>query len=614
MVNMLNKFICLTSVVSLLTTGCIFAEKAESRRATSNADQYIKSKMVSDLEIIKNTFQVKYAPAEWKKVYADWDLNQQIGLAKCKIQMVKNITLKDFHQILVKLFNSTKDYHVGITFFSTEAALLPFRIHSVNGRYFIAWAFQEYCEVVGASLKPGDEILSFNGKTIGQAVQELKDSDFGNPESATDQAYAESALTIRVGSSGNIVPKGVATISIRDSLSGEILFYKLPWLYQPEEINTLSSHLKPKSSPLEEDYLTSKQSLSTHPFFYKDMTTPLYKNYKLALKKQNQALKKFIKIQNEDESESNEGDDDEDTEDCFIGSTKSFIPTLGPVLWETSKHNPFHAYIFLSSEGKKIGYIRIPNYLAIAMDDFLEIINLFEEETDALVVDQVNNPGGNLLYMYGLAAVLADKPLLVPQHRMTLTQEELFFAITTLEEFERIQTDEEAIDLLGKDLAGYPVNYQTAKSILSYLKFIIQEWNEGRAFTYPGFIYGIDYIHPHSRGHYTKPILLLINQLDFSCADFLPAIMQDNKRATLFGTRTAGAGGYVLTHHHPNLFAIQGYSFTGSIAERINLDPIENLGVTPDIVVELTERDLQEGYSDYLQHLQKAVNELSNKH
>ncbi len=52
---------------------------------------------------------------------------------------------------------------------------------------------------------------------------------------------------------------------------------------------------------------------------------------------------------------------------------------------------------------------------------------------------------------------------------------------------------------------------------------------------------------------------MLINEMDMSCADFMPAILQDNKRATLFGSRTAGAGGHVLSFNFPNIHGIADF-------------------------------------------------------
>ena len=100
---------------------------------------------------------------------------------------------------------------------------------------------------------------------------------------------------------------------------------------------------------------------------------------------------------------------------------------------------------------------------------------------------------------------------------------------------------------------------------------------------------------------------MLVNSLDFSCGDFFPAILQDNKRATILGTKTAGAGGYVLETSFLNLQGIAHFSYTGSIAFRLDGQPIENYGVTPDIVYNMTTYDLQNNYGQYTRTIQEAL-------
>ena len=259
-----------------------------------------------------------------------------------------------------------------------------------------------------------------------------------------------------------------------------------------------------------------------------------------------------------------------------------------------------------------IGYVRIPHYMMDerAALEFSEIINLFEKSTDALVIDQLNNPGGNGIFMYAIAAMLADKPLFVPKERMMITQEEVYSAWVNEEEFDEIENDQDAINKLGETIYGYPVDYELTKQVSSYFKFIMTEWSQGRHFTEAEYFLGIDKIKPHPWGHYSKPILFMVNNLAFSCGDFTPAILQDSKRATIFGTKTAGAGGAVSGHSFPNLFGIEDYSFTATIAERLDLSPIENLGITPDIEARLTENDLENGYLDYVEKIHKAVKKI----
>jgi C-terminal processing protease CtpA/Prc len=145
--------------------------------------------------------------------------------------------------------------------------------------------------------------------------------------------------------------------------------------------------------------------------------------------------------------------------------------------------------------------------------------------------------------------------------------------------------------------------------MVDYSYKIIQEWAAGRRLTDPLDLYGIDEIVP-TRYKYKKPILVLINELDFSAGDFFPATLQDNGRAKLLGTRTAGAGGYVLRFGFPNLSAIKTFSLTASLAERSDKDPIENLGVTPDVKYEISPEDLEFNYGPYKMKIIENLEEM----
>lgn len=547
----------------------------------SLTNQYTKDKMKSDLDFIRNTFSVHYAPAQWKAKYSGWDLETEISKAKERIQNSDKIGVRDFQKIVRDFFKSTKDYHVSVYFQSTESASLPFRIKGAHGRYFFTYINYRHLSSLAFPISPGDELISIDGKPTEQVINELRDREIGYATDSTDRAFAEMFLTNRHGLLGHIVPKGPVLIQVKSAFTGTVSSYQLIWKYNPEKI---TDGFWAKGTD------TKPQGLKA--FLNKSMMSPVYE----------QLLKAFELTNNEDQ-ELKEGE---------LGNRKSFVPYLGKIWWVTNDESPYHAYIFENEEKKLIGYIRIPHYSAdeIEAQEFARIIDLFQDRTEALVIDQVNNPGGFFFYMYALASMLTDQPLITPKHHIAITQNEVASAISLMPILEEVESDEDAQNLLGATLFGYPVTYQVTQFILDYCRFIIEEWNMGRPLTNSNFLYGVDHINPHPTSRYTKPVLVLINGMDISCGDFFPAIMQDNKRVTLFGSRTAGAGGFVLGAEYQNLFGVANFRYTGSIAERIDNSPIENLGVMPDIVYEVTPEDIQFGYQDYVEAVNKAVKGL----
>jgi hypothetical protein len=245
-----------------------------------------------------------------------------------------------------------------------------------------------------------------------------------------------------------------------------------------------------------------------------------------------------------------------------------------------------------------------------AVDEFSAVIGRFQAVTDSMVIDQVNNPGGSVLYLYALASMLTDQPLKTPLHHIAINPGDVHEALDMIESLKGVTDNEGAAKVLkNADLDGYPASYEMAQFSLNYSHFIVDEWNAGRTLTNPYYLGGVNQINPASV-HYSKPILLLINHLDFSGGDFFPTILQDNKRVTILGTRTAGAGGYVLDYKIANDAGVDGFRCTESIAERVDGNPIENLGVTPDIVYEMTAEDYTGNYAPYTKAVKDAVSQL----
>jgi hypothetical protein len=90
---------------------------------------------------------------------------------------------------------------------------------------------------------------------------------------------------------------------------------------------------------------------------------------------------------------------------------------------------------------------------------------------------------------------------------------------------------------------------------------------------------------------YRKPLMLLVDEMSASGADFFAATIQDNKRGPLFGWRTMGAGGNV-TSWRAGSYSEGTTSLTESLMSRgqdvLTRDfpltrYVENVGVRPDI-------------------------------
>lgn len=121
---------------------------------------------------------------------------------------------------------------------------------------------------------------------------------------------------------------------------------------------------------------------------------------------------------------------------------------------------------------------------------------------------------------------------------------------------------------------------------------------------------------------YSKPVMVLADEMSASGGDFFPAVFQDNQRGILFGMRTMGAGGSVVPWDATSYS--EGFArITVSLMERKNnvitaeypaAKYVENIGVRPDIEADyMTRENLMTGGRPFVQAFTDAMVEHIRK-
>lgn len=555
--------------------GTVRARSLPSGSGVTQSD--LQRAMLANLDFIRSAFAAQYGPGLYKEAHQGWDLDKSIAAAKAQVNANPGMTVAQYHEVLRGFFGSMKDFHVSVQFDATEASSLPFSVVSVGGRYYIGSIDRTKLTEASFPFKVGDEVASFGGKPAAQAVAELR-ARMGGNTGVTDEALAALMLTSRSAAGQGDVQRGPVTVGVRPQGSDKVYSRQLIWDYTPEMIG------QPGGAKFKTDSIADATPGRRAPLM-SDLSSPL------AASLGGTAANPF-----------------------GIGVRTSWVPALGEKTWESAQDAQLPAYIYKAPDGRSLGYVRIPSYepddAAAAVAEFDALMKRFSDSTDGLVIDQVNNPGGSLFYMYALASHLSDQPLAAPRHRVAITQDDVASAAQFLKLEPLVKSDAAAKKALGGDNQdGYPVDYEFFRHMTEYSRFIVDQWNRNKTLTDPTFLDGVDQINP-AAAPYTKPVVVLINELDFSCGDFFPAIMQDNKRATLFGVRTSGAGGFVRSVKFPNQVGVAGFSMTGSIAVRAEGKPIENLGVRPDVPYAPTQADVQGGFAPYAKAVNAAMSRL----
>lgn len=522
-----------------------------------------QARMLKHLDAIEATFEQMYAPAELKGQLFSWNLQAEMDAARAAVASAPQITVAGYQGVCNHFLKTCKDYHVSFRLACKEVAHIPLSVCCVGGQFLITAVERADLPYSYFPVDIGDELVRFGGQPIRQVMDHLIEWEIGAKYQPTDMATACGILMQRSASSGHTLPHGRVELEVRKA-NGQVVVRQLEWRRTHEVVQKRTSDW---------EWSDSSDSLA---FSGVDLPCVSYDN------------------------------------PARPGSRKGFIPPLGRVLWQTADDCPFYAYIAQNASGKRIAYVRIATYTPKAADTqyaFFGLMERFQNEADVLVVDQTNNAGGFLSYGYSLLSSFISKPVRTTKEDVRLNSETVQRSMNMLKLLEPIKTDAEARIALRNDLWGYEATMATVADLLKYHRKVLDAWNSGETIVYDLPSDGLSKVYPRSHG-FKKPVVCLINEQDFSTADFIPAILQDNKAAMLVGTRTAGAGGFVIPWKASNPFGIETINLTGSVASRLSGQVIENVGVAPDVWLEVLPDDIRNGYRGYIASVNRCVDQL----
>lgn len=543
-----------------------------------SAQENSKRLMLKELSAIEALFETSYAPLKFKEERFGWNLRKEIAKAEEVILKTPNLTWATYHTALRGFFGSTRDYHCGVSFYSRASSILPFGVYMAEDRLFVTWSNT-------ILLKAGDEILTWENKPVKEVIQNLAINRWGQNPTATDLSLACSELTMRLGICCDSLDTGAVMLRVAGKGEASKLV-QVKWDTKQDEAATAFG--------TKHDDFVKKAGLGEEsPSKLSSLLPKVPALPQLALEARSAAQKISDPFQ--------------------VHSRTSFVPELGMPLWSGGSYYPTYIY---ELEGKKVGVVRVASYSysgESAFREFCETIKKLQLECDALVINQTNNGGGYTVQGLGLTTCLLNKEQQTTRDRLSLAPDFIYGQLSLLDEIAFIKTEEQAKFCFGTSFYGYPVSLDFVQQMRNHAEAVVAEWNAGTSLTKPMQGDWVDVVKPHSTVQFTKPILVLVNELCFSMADFIPALLQDAGRATIVGTRTGGAGGTVDSMSWTSAFGVKNLSLTRSLAYRPNGQVLENLGVTPDVEIPLTARDLQEGFCDYKNAVNTAVSKLFSK-
>ncbi len=265
----------------------------------------------------------------------------------------------------------------------------------------------------------------------------------------------------------------------------------------------------------------------------------------------------------------------EDTRE-YLSSVRN-IPS-GAIILEESTTFPAYIAKFPTKQPDQpprfYGYMLLDTFSPasedLALSEIQDVLSRLEDlGVEHLIIDTIDNGGGSLTFGLKAAQLLSRAPIALPQIQFKTSE-------TWIDQFE------------SQSMSG-PSDTEKELARRVYEKLVAAR-DAGDVISEP---MSVDVLMPFEflDGNSSMPdmkIALLTNEMCVSMCDIFAGVLKDNGLATLIGKRTMGGGGNVVQHAQaPNSHL--AVAQTESLILRTDGTPIENVGVSPDVEMEVHE-------------------------
>ena len=575
---------------------------------------------VSDFMQLSALYAKNYGPYELKRDVYGFDL---FNIQRWLIQVKASKTDLDFYDICVKYVASLRDSHDEFTIESSYDAWLHFDGDLYDGKFIIDYIDRSYLPTAKFPFRIGDELVSVDGVAVADLIASFGPySVNGSSNQVSRDRLAAGTVTERyqgwyphandIGTNASIVVNRKAT--------GAAATYTIPWDILGDAVTTAGLIPSANSKlPARADRSAKTAAALRHrgsesgwhkanpwgatfseagPDLIPDPPIPGYMQTKAKLQFMGAAQKhqSFAKSSG-------------------LSPFGSFYPAFNPPASFKLRLGSRTTDLFLSGTftagGKTMGFIRIPDMDPVsqttAINQFSTEIQYFQQNTAGLVIDVMANGGGSICYTETLASMLIPGT-------WRRTVEELRATLQWQTNFAFAVEDSQLAGAPGWVVADYQFMLDAVKGALKQ--------NRARTGALPLCSYKEEsdpYIDAKGvQTLYTKPILLLTDNFTLSAGELFTMFLQDNARATVFGTTTDGGGGNVVDYVDSAASYSEGSTrMTQGITQRLNpvavpgfplMPYYDGVGIYPDIWQDyMTESNLNTGGTDFVAAFVTAV-------